>query len=116
MRLLTALTTIRHVHPQNNAEAKQEKKADPIGFRGNQPINSALFRTRHNTAAPSVIIAPRNPARGVLNFVVTLTTFKDTNAYPCRSIGKEMDCLQTRSDARWRVWQADWRVLLVTDL
>ncbi len=30
-----------------------------------------------NTAAPSVTIAPRNPAKGVINFVVTLTTHKD---------------------------------------
>ena len=39
-----------------------------------------------NIAAPSVTIAPRNPARGVLTFVVTLTTFKDTRSYPCRSL------------------------------
>ncbi len=39
-----------------------------------------------NTAAPSVTIAPRNPARGVLNFVVTLTTHKDVRGYPCRSM------------------------------
>ena len=39
-----------------------------------------------NTAAPSVTIAPRNPARGVLSFVVTLTTFKDVRSYPCRSM------------------------------
>ena len=39
-----------------------------------------------NTAAPSVTIAPRNPARGVLNFVVTLTTFQDVRSYPCRSM------------------------------
>ncbi len=39
-----------------------------------------------NTAAPSVTIAPRNPARGVLNFVVTLTTQKDVRSYPCRSM------------------------------
>ena len=38
------------------------------------------------TAAPSVTIAPRNPARGVLTFVVTLTTFKDVRSYPCRSL------------------------------
>ncbi len=38
-----------------------------------------------NTAAPSVTIAPRNPARGVLTFVVTLTTFQDVRSYPCRS-------------------------------
>jgi hypothetical protein len=39
----------------------------------------------NNTAAPSVTIAPRNPARGVLNFVVTLTTAKEVRSYPCRS-------------------------------
>ena len=37
----------------------------------------------NNTAAPSVTIAPRNPARGVLNFVVTLTTHKEVRSYPC---------------------------------
>ena len=41
-----------------------------------------------NTAAPSVTIAPRNPARGVLLFVVTLTTHQDVRAYPCRSLEK----------------------------
>ena len=40
----------------------------------------------NHIAAPSVTIAPRNPARGVLTFVVTLTTFKDTRSYPCRSL------------------------------
>ncbi len=40
----------------------------------------------NNNAAPSITIAPRNPARGILNFVVTLTTHKDVRAYPCRSI------------------------------
>jgi len=39
-----------------------------------------------NTAAPSVTIAPRNPAQGVLTFVVTLTTHKEVRAYPCRSL------------------------------
>ncbi len=34
----------------------------------------------------SVTIAPHNPARGVLNFVVTLTTHKDVRSYPCRSM------------------------------
>ena len=29
---------------------------------------------------------PRNPARGVLNFVVTLATHKDVRSYPCRSM------------------------------
>ncbi len=42
--------------------------------------------TNQNTAAPSVTIAPRNPARGVLSFVVTLTTHKDVRSYPCRSL------------------------------
>ena len=42
--------------------------------------------TNQNITAPSVTIAPRNPARGVLTFVVTLTTFKDTRSYPCRSL------------------------------
>ena len=40
----------------------------------------------NNTAAPSVTIAPRNPARGVQHFVVTLTTFQDVRSYPCRSM------------------------------
>ncbi len=39
-----------------------------------------------NLTAPAVTIAPRNPARGVLTFVVTLTTFKDVRSYPCRSL------------------------------
>ena len=39
-----------------------------------------------NTAAPSVTIAPRNPARGVLNFVVTLTAAQEVRSYPCRSL------------------------------
>ena len=39
-----------------------------------------------NLTAPSVTIAPRNPARGVLTFVVTLTTFKEVRSYPCRSM------------------------------
>ncbi len=39
-----------------------------------------------NLAAPSVTIAPRSPARGVLTFVVTLTTAQDVRSYPCRSL------------------------------
>ena len=42
--------------------------------------------TNNNNTAPSVTIAPRNPARGVLSFVVTLTTHKDVRSYPCRSM------------------------------
>jgi len=41
---------------------------------------------QNNIAAPSVTIAPHNPAKGVLNFVVTLTTHKDVRSYPCRSM------------------------------
>ena len=44
------------------------------------------MNTNNVTAAPSVTIAPRNPAKGVLNFVVTLTTHKDVRSYPCRSL------------------------------
>ncbi len=44
-----------------------------------------------NIAAPSVTIAPRNPARGVLLFVVTLTTHQDVRAYPCRTLEKATD-------------------------
>jgi len=43
-------------------------------------------QNQNNIAAPSVTIAPRNPARGVLTFVVTLTTHKDVRSYPCRSL------------------------------
>ncbi|MEY2429818.1 MAG: hypothetical protein QOJ40_2703, partial [Verrucomicrobiota bacterium] len=42
-------------------------------------------QNNNNTAAPSVTIAPRNPAQGILNFVVTLTTAKDVRSYPCRT-------------------------------
>jgi hypothetical protein len=31
-------------------------------------------------------VVASNPARGVLNFVVTLTTHKDVRSYPCRSM------------------------------
>ncbi len=43
-------------------------------------------KNNNNTAAPSVTIAPRNPARGVVTFVVTLTTHADVRSYPCRSL------------------------------
>ena len=43
-------------------------------------------QNQNNIAAPAVTIAPRNPRRGVLTFVVTLTTFKDVRSYPCRSL------------------------------
>jgi hypothetical protein len=44
--------------------------------------------TKANTAAPSVTIAPRNPAKGVLLFVVTLTDHKEVRSYPCRTLEK----------------------------
>ena len=37
------------------------------------------------TAAPSITIAPRNPARGVVVYIVTLTTFKGSTSYPCQT-------------------------------
>jgi len=39
-----------------------------------------------NTAAPSVTIAPRSYAPGVLTLVVTITTVQDVRSYPCRSM------------------------------
>ena len=42
----------------------------------------------NNLAAPSVTIAPRNPSKGVLLYVVTLTTFKSVQSYPCRTMEK----------------------------
>ena len=39
-----------------------------------------LRENQNNIAAPSVTIAPRNPARGVLSFVITLTTHKDVRS------------------------------------
>ena len=39
-------------------------------------------------AAPSVTIAPRNPAKGVLLFVVTLIDHKTTRSYPCHTLEK----------------------------
>ena len=45
-------------------------------------------------AAPSVTIAPRNPAKGILNFVVTLTTHKDVSSYPCRSMESAIKLVQ----------------------
>jgi hypothetical protein len=39
-----------------------------------------------NLAAPSVTIAPRRGADGLYSFVVTLATYKDVRAYPCRSM------------------------------
>ncbi|MEY2429854.1 MAG: hypothetical protein QOJ40_2739 [Verrucomicrobiota bacterium] len=43
-------------------------------------------KMNNNTGAPSITIAPRNPEKGALNFVVPLTTQKDVRSYPCRSL------------------------------
>ena len=42
--------------------------------------------TTQNIAAPSITIAPRNPAKGVVLYVVTITTVQDARSYPCRSL------------------------------
>ena len=47
-------------------------------------------QNENSTAAPSVTIAPRNPARGVLLYIVTLCDHKTTRAYPCRTLEKAM--------------------------
>ena len=68
------------------------------------PLAPALFRCRakkpetlkktmntnnnNNIAAPSVTIAPRNPSKGVLVFVVPLPPHKDVQSYPCRTMEK----------------------------
>jgi len=59
-----------------------------FGERAKTPKTNKKMNTQNNnnnTAAPSVTIAPRNPVRGVLSFVVTLTTHKGVSSYPCRS-------------------------------
>ena len=72
------------------------RPASPSSFdeKGEKPETIKHMNTTdisQNTAAPSVTIAPRNPARGVLLFVVTLTTHQDVRAYPCRSLEKATD-------------------------
>jgi hypothetical protein len=59
-----------------------------FGERAKSPkqIKNMNTTNQNNIAAPSITIAPRNPAKGVLNFVVTLTTHKDVRSYPCRSM------------------------------
>ena len=42
--------------------------------------------TTQNIAAPSITIAPRNPAKGVVLYVVTVTTHSDARSYPCRRV------------------------------
>ena len=53
-----------------------------FGERAKSPkqIKNMNTTNQNNIAAPSVTIAPRNPARGVLSFVVTLTTHKDVRS------------------------------------
>src|SRR5947207_5650170 len=55
------------------------------GQRSPQQIKNMNTQNNNNTAAPSVTIAPRNPVKGILNFVVTLTTAKEVRSYPCRT-------------------------------
>src|SRR5512139_2741307 len=59
-----------------------------FGERAKSPKQMKNMNTtnQNNIAAPAVTVAPRNPAKGVLNFVVTLTTHKDVRSYPCRSM------------------------------
>jgi hypothetical protein len=52
------------------------------GRRSPKQIKNMSTTNQNNTAAPSVTIALRNPARGVLSFVVTITTHKDVRSYP----------------------------------
>ncbi len=54
----------------------------------NKYKNMNTQENNNNLAAPSVTIAPRNPSKGVLLYVVTLTTFKTVQSYPCRSMQK----------------------------
>ncbi len=47
--------------------------------------------TQNNIAAPSITIAPRRFGRplgpkGVVLYVVTITTYQDARSYPCRSL------------------------------
>ena len=53
-----------------------------FGERAKSPkqIKNMNTTNQNNIAAPSVTIAPRNPARGVLSFVITLTTHKDVRS------------------------------------
>ncbi len=48
--------------------------------------NMNTTNTQNNIAAPSITIAPRNPAKGVVLYVVTITTYSDARSYPCRSL------------------------------
>ena len=70
-----------HFHwPPRAAALSSERAKSP------KQIKNMNTTNQNNIAAPSVTIAPRNPAKGVLNFVVTLTTHKDVRSYPCRSM------------------------------
>ena len=81
-----------------------------FGERAKSPkqIENMNTTNQNNTAAPSVTIAPRNPARGVLNFVVML---RDTNLIVRH---RAFDLLQTVSGqdispdepAKWEQWWA----------
>ena len=49
-------------------------------------MNTTITTPEQNLAAPSVTIAPRNPAKGVILYIVTLTDQKTVRTYPCRSL------------------------------
>ena len=49
-------------------------------------MNTNQNPTPDTTAAPSVTIAPRNPAKGVFVYLVTIAELKITRSYPCRSL------------------------------
>ncbi len=53
-------------------------------------MNTQNENTTPTTAAPSVTIAPRNPKRGVLIYVVTLTEHGGSSAYPCGTMEKAL--------------------------
>jgi hypothetical protein len=51
-----------------------------------QQKNMNTTNTQNNITAPSITIAPRSPANGVVLYVVTITTVQDARSYPCRSL------------------------------
>ena len=53
--------------------------------------SSGRTAVQSNTiAAPSVTIAVRQPAKDVLRYIVTITTFKRVQSYPCRSLASAL--------------------------
>lgn len=65
------------------------RDAAQCGERAKSPKQQNIMNTQEtNTAAPSVTIASRSPAKGVLLFVVTLTDRKVVRSYSCRTMEK----------------------------